>query len=266
MTEIDDKELLMQFREDGDENVLLLDPLTAFRLAEAFRTDEHMREVLVITSAVRPREEQAELYKAYKEGRGVLAANPDRELAGGWRGSYHMQQANLDGTAGYGYAVDVSHKWRSTWSRIHRTLRGVGLYANIAEEPWHHVAQSPSVNGAKPLPGIYPDWWKGSREEPEDFNDPVDDVAIDWGAVLKRIEEQGKLVSEKPIKKGIRGDAVTTLQTRLKALGLDPGPIDGIDGSKTETAVARFQDKRGLLVDGVCGRMTWDELWKADEK
>ena len=43
MTEIDDKELLMQFREDGDENVLLLDPLTAFRLAEAFRTDEHMR-------------------------------------------------------------------------------------------------------------------------------------------------------------------------------------------------------------------------------
>ena len=93
MTEIDDKELLMQFREDGDENVLLLDPLTAFRLAEAFRTDEHMREVLVITSAVRPREEQAELYKAYKEGRGVLAANPDRELAGGWRGSWRRGRA-----------------------------------------------------------------------------------------------------------------------------------------------------------------------------
>ena len=74
------------------------------------------------------------------------------------------------------------------------------------------------------------------------------------------------LVAEKPIKKGIRGDAVTTLQTRLKALGLDPGPIDGVAGSKTEAAVARFQDKRGLMVDGICGRITWDELWKAEEE
>ena len=128
------------------------------------------------------------------------------------------------------------------------------------------MAQSPSNDGPKPLPGIYPDWWTGSREEPEDFTDPVDDVAIDWAAVLQRIAEQGKIVAEKPIKKGIRGDAVTTLQTRLKALGLDPGPIDGVAGSKTEAAVARFQDKRGLMVDGVCGRITWEALWKADEK
>ena len=73
MSTIDDLELLLKYREDGDENVLLLDPLTAFRLAEAYRTDEHLREVLVITSAVRPIEEQRELYEAYKAGRGVLA-------------------------------------------------------------------------------------------------------------------------------------------------------------------------------------------------
>ena len=49
---------------------------------------------------------------------------------------------------------------------------------------------------------------------------------------------------------------VTQLQTHLKALGFDPGPIDGAMGRRTRTAVIAFQQSRGLDADGVVGLIT----------
>lgn len=46
------------------------------------------------------------------------------------------------------------------------------------------------------------------------------------------------------------------LQTRLKALGFDPGGIDGQWGRKTEAAVRSYQRARGLNPDGIVGPMT----------
>jgi hypothetical protein len=43
---------------------------------------------------------------------------------------------------------------------------------------------------------------------------------------------------------------VRELQWRLRALGYRPGPIDGIFGARTRAAVAWFQVKHGLAVDG----------------
>ena len=43
------------------------------------------------------------------------------------------------------------------------------------------------------------------------------------------------------------------LQRRLRAVGVDPGPVDGRFGPLTEAAVRRFQSARGLAVDGVAG-------------
>lgn len=54
------------------------------------------------------------------------------------------------------------------------------------------------------------------------------------------------------IKRGDRGAAVIELQQELTALGLDPGPVDGVYGAKTQAAVLRLQRMLGMT--GTSGR------------
>ena len=58
------------------------------------------------------------------------------------------------------------------------------------------------------------------------------------------------------LKKGSTGAAVQTLQTKLKRWGYYSGSVDGIFGSKTETAVKYFQRKNRLKADGIVGSAT----------
>jgi peptidoglycan hydrolase-like protein with peptidoglycan-binding domain len=51
-------------------------------------------------------------------------------------------------------------------------------------------------------------------------------------------------------------ERVRTLQRRLRVVGVDPGPVDGRFGPLTDAAVRRFQQARGLAVDGVAGPAT----------
>lgn len=53
---------------------------------------------------------------------------------------------------------------------------------------------------------------------------------------------------------------VRDIQTRLKAAGFDPGPIDGVMGPRTRAAIRAFQQAKGLTVDGVVGPQTWGAL------
>lgn len=46
------------------------------------------------------------------------------------------------------------------------------------------------------------------------------------------------------------------IQEMLVDFGFDPGPIDGINGPKTQAAVKEYQGARGLSVDGVAGPAT----------
>lgn len=48
------------------------------------------------------------------------------------------------------------------------------------------------------------------------------------------------------IRKGQRGAAVVELQVELTTLGLDPGPVDGIYGDRTQAAVLRLQRMLGM--------------------
>ena len=57
-------------------------------------------------------------------------------------------------------------------------------------------------------------------------------------------------------KRGSTGSEVTQIQTKLKNWGYYNGSIDGIYGSKTESAVRSFQRKNGLTVDGIAGPQT----------
>jgi hypothetical protein len=67
--------------------------------------------------------------------------------------------------------------------------------------------------------------------------------------------------SQPTVRRGSSGSAVKTLQARLQALGFDPGPIDGIFGSGTDSAVRAFQKARGLDADGIAGSQTWAALY-----
>ncbi len=59
---------------------------------------------------------------------------------------------------------------------------------------------------------------------------------------------------------GSTGDEVKKIQTKLKQWGYYNGNIDGIFGSKTLSAVKKFQQKNGLTVDGIVGTNTLSAL------
>ncbi len=55
---------------------------------------------------------------------------------------------------------------------------------------------------------------------------------------------------------GSRGQEVINIQTRLKNWGYYSGTVDGVFGSRTQSAVKSFQRKNGLTPDGVAGPAT----------
>jgi hypothetical protein len=57
----------------------------------------------------------------------------------------------------------------------------------------------------------------------------------------------------------LTGD-VLSQQARLKAWGFDPGPLDGVMGSKTEAAIRAFQKTLGVTSNGVVGPWLWKKL------
>jgi peptidoglycan hydrolase-like protein with peptidoglycan-binding domain len=72
-------------------------------------------------------------------------------------------------------------------------------------------------------------------------------------------------LAEPVLKKGSHDPAVGDLQQALKALGYDPGPVDGVFGAQTESAVRAFQQAREIVADGVVGRVTWINIDEADQ-
>lgn len=62
------------------------------------------------------------------------------------------------------------------------------------------------------------------------------------------------------LRRGMRGNDVKILQSKLQSLGYDVGPIDGIFGPRTERAVINFQRDNRIKVDGIVGPQTYDML------
>ena len=48
----------------------------------------------------------------------------------------------------------------------------------------------------------------------------------------------------------LRQPAIRQAQARLKAVGFDPGPIDGVMGKPTQRALRGYQNANGLPVTG----------------
>lgn len=62
------------------------------------------------------------------------------------------------------------------------------------------------------------------------------------------------------IRSGAKGSTVLSIQKELKAAGINPGPLDGEFGPKTQAAVKAYQKKHHLEVDGIVGPKTWKAL------
>jgi peptidoglycan hydrolase-like protein with peptidoglycan-binding domain len=55
-------------------------------------------------------------------------------------------------------------------------------------------------------------------------------------------------------------EEVLEVQTRLQALQFDPGPIDGVAGPRTTSAIQRFQAGKGQTRSGLLDRELLDDL------
>lgn len=58
------------------------------------------------------------------------------------------------------------------------------------------------------------------------------------------------------LRSGSRGEAVEALQKKLLGQGINPGPVEGVFGPKTEEALKRFQERQSLDADGITGPKT----------
>ena len=58
----------------------------------------------------------------------------------------------------------------------------------------------------------------------------------------------------------LRRDEVRDIQTRLRAFGFNPGPLDGIAGPATQAAVMHYQQNRELLQTGAIDRQFLEQL------
>lgn len=90
---------------------------------------------------------------------------------------------------------------------------------------------------------------------------------------LAELDSEGEKLPIEPtppsyiLKLGSKGDGVKVLQYFLNCIALfydniPPIKIDGILGNSTKSAIEAFQQKFGLVVDGIVGKNTWRKLYE----
>ena len=227
------------------------------RRLEGFLNDPRVKGRVKICSGGRTYNHQKELYTKYKNGKGNLAANPDRRFGpkaldgkGIWRGSWHMQQ--LDG---FVYAVDIRCKGIS-WTSAHDIAEDYGIRKTVPSENWHMQPRytsewfpAPALNEGYLVPPL----------------PPVEPELPDFNAILKLINDIGNAVAIRPLRRKSEGEPVEMVQRRLADLDFRIGAPDGKFGWKTLFAVRNFQKVERLNVDGIVGEKTWLKMWDVED-
>lgn len=97
-----------------------------------------------------------------------------------------------------------------------------------------------------------------SRHKPTQLNSLKETSKV-MTSVYKPSAAQPDAVVEPTLRQGDRGPAVIDLQTLLNKNGAKL-TVDGFFGPMTRSAVVNFQQRKGLLADGIVGPQTWTAL------
>ncbi len=176
----------------------------------------------------------------------------------------------LDQTVARGYGP----RQGECWGFANRAIRGTNTPSN------HSWGLAVDINApANPMtdrlvtdmPAWMPDLWKSKQFRwGGDYRTRKDAMHYEFmgtpGDARRLIAELGGVPmamtsggARPTLKKGAKGPAVSQLQERLNAHGAGLA-VDGSFGPKTDRAVRAFQQARGLVVDGICGKNTWAAL------
>lgn len=127
---------------------------------------------------------------------------------------------------------------------VQRLLRGIGLVPGDDEPGVFGPATERAVRGLQQQHGL-----------------PADGVVDHetWQVLVAASYRLGDrlLFATRPM---LRGEDVRELQLRLSRLGFDTGLVDGVLGPDTERALLAFQTEVGLVVDGIVGSETLEQL------
>lgn len=115
---------------------------------------------------------------------------------------------------------------------------------NLGDAPWDSSEDSDSDSAAT-----------SSAQAPEPQTEeppPQQTTAADAAPAEAAVEPAAGQPAIQQAYAGTPADRETirNMQSGLKSLGFDPGPIDGIPGTQTRQAIRAFQERNGLPVDG----------------
>ena len=72
-------------------------------------------------------------------------------------------------------------------------------------------------------------------------------------------------MAEPNLQKGSTDPAVRDLQEALKALGYNPGSIDGVFERRPRLLLRHFSEAKGISAHGAVGKVTWINIDEADQ-
>lgn len=121
----------------------------------------------------------------------------------------------------------------------------------------YHVGDIDGINGPNTTAAII-QFQKDNNLSPDGIVGP-----LTWAA-LKNVSVEEESSAQPQLAYGDTGTYVAKLQRMLNERGFKCGEADGIFGKNTLNAVVAFQQSKGLLADGIVGRMTWTELNDAE--
>lgn len=216
----------------------------------------------------RTRKQQEALYKAYKAGRGPIAANPDGDPP-------HMDGRAMDyrTTSGSRYAPSAAHVWASQGTDGSKSPRQLGKSSDwsdraakygwgrtVPSERWHReynrAKDTHRAAGLKAaLKTLGAQDLKAFQRSRKITADGVDGP-ITWAEILRQIDKlkPAPKLGDRVLRRGDTGPDVAELSKLLTARGHDVGVPANSFGSAVEKAVIAEQTAGGLKpVDGKVG-------------
>jgi len=141
--------------------------------------------------------------------------------------------------------------------KLQKRLKELGYYKSYVDGDFGDETVA-AVKAFQKMNGLYQDGVAGSQTMTKLNSSTAKDAS---GKIPGQAAEEDKPAADDgSLKKGSQGEAVKTLQKRLKELGYYTDYVDGDYGDATVKAVKAFQKNNGLTQDGVVGSTTQKKL------